>query len=129
MPGPDPAVLAGVQDLLARYARAIDDRRLDDCAALFAEDAVLVVNGQRHDGRPAIRAWMDELAKNPAGRHLTVNVVVEAGGADGAGAVSDVAYLRRGDGGWQVAVAGRYTDEVAVLDGHWRFVRRDIAID
>lgn len=121
----DPYV--GVPDLLARYALSMDDRRLDDCLALFTDDAALTVNGNLTEGKAAIRDWMQTLAANPAGKHLTTNVAVTPHGADRATSVADLAFLRRGDDGrWALYMAGRYEDDIVLRDREWRFARRDI---
>ena len=49
---------ATVEQLIARYAHAIDDRRFDDAGRLFATDARLVVGRHTFDGRDAIVATM-----------------------------------------------------------------------
>jgi 3-phenylpropionate/cinnamic acid dioxygenase small subunit len=127
--GADPGVMARVQDLLARYAQSMDDRRLDDCAALFSPDAVLVLNGEEHQGRPAIRTWMEELGKRPPGRHLTVNMVVTESQPGRVTSVADVAFLGRQPGaGWQIVAVGRYTDEIELSEGPPEFLRREINI-
>ncbi len=123
-------VAMAVQELLARYARLIDDRRLDDCAALFSDEAVLVVNGQKHEGRSAIRTWMAEIGRNPGGRHLTMNTVLDEASPDRASGVSDLAHLRRGPAGrWELSAVGRYIDDMAAINDTWVFTRRQIDID
>ena len=119
-----------VQDLLARYARSIDNRSLDCCAELFSNDAVLVVNGHAHNGRPAIRAWMAEIGRNPGGRHLITNTVLDEARPDRAQGVSDFAYLRRdGSGQWELSAVGRYHDKIVRINEAWLFARREINID
>jgi uncharacterized protein (TIGR02246 family) len=129
MTTPDPAVLAAVQDLLARYAHAMDQRKLDDCIALFDDNAVLSVTGDTHTGKAAIRAWMDGIAEaSPPGRHLTVNITVDSLGDNRYIAEADFALVRPGEGAPTLAVIGRYYDEVGPVDDTWRFLHRTITI-
>ncbi|MBW8825781.1 MAG: nuclear transport factor 2 family protein [Acidobacteria bacterium] len=123
---PDPNIFAGVNDLFARYARTMDDRRLDDCLALFADDAILVVGGNTHTGKTQIRAWMATLSGSRAGRHLTVNVIVDADDQGHTVADADFAFVRPGPDGPSIVVLGRYHDEVALIEGTWRFVHHSI---
>ncbi len=117
-----------VQDLLARYARFIDDRRMEDCLSLFAADAVLEVNGEKYEGRDAIQGWLEQIARNPAGRHLTTNIVVSDVTEVGASAVADLAFLSHNGNGWHLAAVGRYVDEIAVVESRFVFTRRRIEI-
>jgi 3-phenylpropionate/cinnamic acid dioxygenase small subunit len=122
-------VFATVQDLLARYAHFLDDRRLDECAQLFSADAILIVNGQPFAGRLAIRDWLDVIGRRPAGRHLTSNVMLTEVAEQTAKSVADLTYLRRNSsGGWELAALGRYLDEVAWDGSSCVFTRRQIEL-
>jgi len=117
-----------VQRMISTYARTMDGRDIPSCAALFAEDAVIEVMGQRHAGLAAIRTWMNELAKTPPGIHLTANTLVQAAGEGEATAVSDVAFIKQVDGAWRILTAGRYEDRLRRTDSEWRFVSRRIVL-
>jgi ketosteroid isomerase-like protein len=121
-------VHAGVQRTIACYARAMDGRDLQSCVALFTEDAVIEVMGQRYAGVGAIRGWMNELAKSPPGIHLTTNTVVQAVSADEATAISDVAFIKRLEGGWQILAAGKYEDQLRRNGSQWQFIKRTIVL-
>ena len=90
----------GARRLIARYAHTMDNRQLDECAALFERDAILTVNGQAFSGRDAIRGWMTALAGSAAGVHMTGNTVLDFDG-DSARATSDFMYGRKTAEGWQ----------------------------
>jgi 3-phenylpropionate/cinnamic acid dioxygenase small subunit len=130
VPEIDPAVFAAVQDLQARYAHFIDDRRLDECAELFHHDAVLVLNGSVFEGRAAIREWLDGIGRRPAGRHLTSNVMLTEVGERRASSVADLTYWRRSpEARWELGAIGRYSDEMAWIDSSWVFTRRQIDLE
>jgi hypothetical protein len=104
-----------VRNLIATYAHALDDRRLDDCARCFRPDAVLVFDKTTYVGRPAIREWMDTLPVASPGCHLTTNTAVWV--EDGSlRADSDFGLLKHPDGPWIILASGRYIDSV-VDDG------------
>ena len=57
-----------IRDLVASYNANGDAGRFDPKLALFAEDAVLDVPGQRIEGRAAIRAFFEGVARGADGR-------------------------------------------------------------
>lgn len=120
----------GVRRLIAQYAAHVDSRRLDEAVALFAPDASVVVNGETHEGRDAVRGWFEGLFQTPPGMHLTTNTVVDIDPAqpDRATAWSEVAYIRKLENGWSVMVAGRYEDVCQLSEGGWLFTNRTIEI-
>jgi ketosteroid isomerase-like protein len=118
---------SAVRAVIAEYAHAIDSRDLDACIALFSDEASLVVNGELFTGRDAIRGWLDSLAQAPPGLHLTANTLVREDG-ERLHAISEFAFVRRGDAGWSVIAAGRYTDTFREEDGALRFLRREVEV-
>ena len=119
----------GVRDSVARYAITMDGRNIDECASLFAQDASIEVMGETFVGREQIRSWMEMLAENPPGIHLTTNTVVNQIDETHATAISAVGFSKRGEGGgWQIMVAGFYTDELTLVDGRWLFSKRRISL-
>lgn len=114
----------GVLRTIASYPRLIDARELDACAALFADDAHLDMLGNVFQGIEAIRPWMETLRKSPPGIHLTTNSLVEHVAPGRAAAVSDVAFIRNGEAGWQIMFAGRYIDEFIDVGDRWLFTSR-----
>jgi 3-phenylpropionate/cinnamic acid dioxygenase small subunit len=124
------AVVVGVHQLLADYAHACDDRRFEDFASLFTENAAFVVNGEQFDGPAGARRWLERAAANPAGTHLTTNVTVEPRGPDRATSVAAFTFYRReaGTGKWQIINIGRYHDELVRTPGGWRFAAREIIL-
>jgi len=119
---------AAIRRLLAEYCHCYDDRRRDDFASLFTEDAVFVVMGRSTAGRAAIRDTIGTQAPDqPPGQHVTYNTVIDVDD-DGtsARAWTDFCYLKRDDGTLSISTAGRYHDHLVREPDRWRFARRTI---
>lgn len=125
-------VYVGVLATIAAHAQAQDDGRIDDMAALYWPDGVVVVPGMATiEGAEAIRAafssdgWRPDQSKPQ--RHVVTNTVITGwdGGAT-AKATSDVAMIKsEGDGSpWTTVIAARYHDEFEEKDGRWLLRRR-----
>lgn len=108
---------AEIRELIAGYALALDGGDIDQCVMLFAPDGEFLVYGKtfaRHDG---IAAMFRAAAR---GLHLTGVSHIDVDG-DIARARSQVLFVRAGD---LVLRPALYDDELARIDGHWRFRRR-----
>jgi uncharacterized protein (TIGR02246 family) len=113
-------VVAGVRAVLGAHTQAQDAGRTDDVVALYTPDGVLEVPGmdpiEGHDGiREAFKGW----APTQPQLHLVTNTVVTSTGEDEARALSDVAFLHRGETGWAVGVVGHYDDTLRRRNGTW----------
>jgi SnoaL-like domain len=129
-------------DLVHRYAAAVDDRRFDDAAALFTEDAELVVPDPprsldpvtHHRGLPAIRAAVAAVAAVDRTEHAIVGEVYTASGPDRArGRITCVAHhwsrdtadAPVGDLVWHL----RYDDRYVRTGQEWLFSVRTLTIN
>jgi 3-phenylpropionate/cinnamic acid dioxygenase small subunit len=122
-----------IRDTLTLYVRYADERKSAAWAELFAGAAIFRPRGgQRFDGRPAIKAWFEDLFRRKgAGNrslHLCGNHVINVGPTAGlASAVSDVVvYERNGDEPWTVYQINRYFDQLVEQDGRWLIADRRI---
>ncbi|MFJ6572199.1 nuclear transport factor 2 family protein [Streptomyces sp. NPDC091292] len=118
-------VAAGVRAAIGAHTQAQDAGRTDDVVALYTPDGVLQVPGidpvEGHDAlRDAFKGWAPARPQ----LHLVTNTVITSWTEDEATAVSDVAFLQRGESGWAVQVVGRYDDTLRRHDTTWRFQRR-----
>jgi ketosteroid isomerase-like protein len=118
-------VTAGVRAVLGAHTQAQDAGRTDDVVALYAPDAVLELPGadpiEGHDAlRDAFKGWTPTQPQ----LHLVANTAVTSWSDDEATAVSDVAFLQRGESGWAVQVVGHYDDTLRHQDGEWLLRRR-----
>jgi uncharacterized protein (TIGR02246 family) len=118
-------VSAGVQAAVAAYAHALDAGRIEEVVELFCPDGVAEIAGQGlFEGREAIRAAYAGFVPSRPQLHLTGNTVVTSWSDGEATAVSNLAFLSRGEPGWAVRLVGRYDDTLHRHDGGWRFHRR-----
>lgn len=117
-------VAAEVRNIIAAYAMAVDDGRVEDVVATFCADGFVDLPGAgTAAGHDAIRALFSGL-KPRRTRHLVVNTHVTEWGDGRAVAVSDLVVL--GAPGWAVAMVGRYSDAFHYDDGGCRFHSRKL---
>jgi len=116
-----------LRNLLSRYGHTLDDRKPDEFAALFIEDALLSAAGNEFRGREQIRGFVVSLLDKEPGKHVTVNTDLRAASADRVEVTSDFVLLARSADSWSIGRAGRY-DAVVERDaaGVWRFRTRVI---
>ncbi len=114
-----------VRRVVARYSHLVDDRDFDAVTELFTEDGKVIVAGEQHTGRSAIKAWLEH-TPTPL-QHQVTNVVVSNGAQSGnAHAVCDLVLLRKADNGWSVLATGRYHDTLVGEGRDMRFTQRII---
>ncbi|MBD8529314.1 MULTISPECIES: nuclear transport factor 2 family protein [unclassified Massilia] len=122
-------------DLIVRYAYLNDERRFEELAALFTEDAVLYRPSAPGQGIAGRRAILDAFRKRPAGTmtfHVTSDVLVEVQDAENAGARSRILLLsavRPQDGSvlpveTKAPVPGVFRDRLVLTDDGWKFSER-----
>lgn len=115
------------RNLISRYALLLDDRKVPEVAALFAQDAVLTVAGQTYEGREAVAGWVQSLTANPPGKHMASSTLVEHDG--GVRSTTDFVFMVPAEGVWKGVVGGRYLDTFGQVDGTWQFTRREVVLD
>jgi len=122
-----------IRELVARYAHCADGGRLDELAALFAEDGELRIDDRPAlRGRDEIRAFLggtrDDLAASPAVRTIRHHVTshrIDVTARDAAiGACYFLVMSAQGPDHW-----GRYRDRYVVRDGAWLFAERRVRVD
>lgn len=136
---PDPRLTAladrvAIGDLITHYARLLDERRIEEYAALFTVDGEWIGNLGRARGRDAIVALMQralEPVDDPslANYHLVFNPEVAVDG-DSATARSHFAFVARDAGDRpDVRMVGHYEDVLTRTPDGWRFARRQAFVD
>jgi 3-phenylpropionate/cinnamic acid dioxygenase small subunit len=128
-------------DLVHRYAAWVDDRRFDDVAGLFVEDATLslpdpprsLVPSAVHRGLDEIGRAITSVAAAARTQHAIVGEVYDAGPLEDVarGRISCIAHhwSQRDEQITNVAWHVRYDDQyVRTADG-WRFRSRTLTID
>lgn len=108
---------SAIRELLTGYALALDAGGIDECVNLFASDGEFLVYGQTFAGHNDIAKMLRDA---PRGLHLTGVSHIDVRG-DIATARSQVLFVRAGSLQLRPAL---YDDELARVDGHWRFQRR-----
>ena len=116
-----------VRRLVARYAHLVDDADMDAVCDLFVDDGRLIIDGQHHEGRQAIRAFLETAPRGTL--HNMSNVVVSYGSQEGTvHALSDAAFLAKVDGQWTVAAVCRYHDTMVGEGRSLRFRQRIVTL-
>jgi uncharacterized protein (TIGR02246 family) len=123
------------EELITRYAMAVNDWDLDAFVALFTPDAVW----QRPavaalHGHAAIRTFMEAQPANRVLRHVNGGILVEPVDQDRARAWSQTTVYE--DRGTTVVPARvgppdmvvEYRDDLVRQDGQWRIARRDTTV-
>jgi ketosteroid isomerase-like protein len=111
--------------LLAEYCHRCDDGDVDALLDRFTADATFVFADHAVTGHEQLRAWF-ESTQSPErrGKHITANVIITVEGDRAAAASDFVFYGTNREGRLVAMVAGRYTDDLVIDDGRWRFRRR-----
>lgn len=128
------AIKSDCADLIVRYAYLNDERRLDELAALFTEDAVLFrpsAPEQPIEGRQAILAALCKRPPETATFHVTSDVQVEVDSATTARCRSRILMMsgtRSPEGGAptdvRAPVPGVFVDVLRLTPDGWRFASR-----
>jgi uncharacterized protein (TIGR02246 family) len=124
--------LEAIRALVAEYRRALDEKDFEAYAELFGDDGEFVAGSWVARGRDEILAMLAEMQATGAlslvagdDRHLVANLEIELDG-DAATARSTWVYLTRGP---ELAMVGRYIDELRRTPAGWRFARRQAPRD
>jgi uncharacterized protein (TIGR02246 family) len=120
----DPVAESAIRRTFARYCHSCDEGDWDRFAQLFEPDATFSVMGRTHEGRDAIRAFM-EVAQGPdaRGKHVLAQSDIDVDGDD-ATAVTDYVFITKAKA---ITSAGRYHDRLRRSDdGEWRIASREI---
>lgn len=124
--------VAACTDLVLDYALYRDQGDVEKYAGLFAEDAVLTVQGQRFSGRDSIRQRLLDAKGGPKTRHLMSTIRIVPKGTDRATGISYVTvYSAEGPEGAVLPVAGfaiigNYVDEFVRTAEGWRIDSRTL---
>lgn len=126
-----------ITNLVLRYAELIDAGDYEGIGAHFG-DAVITADGTDHEtrGAAAITAMYHASTRlyengTPLTKHVTTNLLIEVAD-DGATATCRSYYTvfqKTAAAPLQPIIAGRYHDQFAQRDEHWRFTRRHMIVD
>ena len=114
---------SAIRRLLADYCHLLDDGRFDEWIALFDEDVVFIVMGNRLRGRDEIRSFIEPTQQeDDRGRHILSEPAIEVDG-DTALVVTDFVFVSRTN---TIMSTGRYLDTMRRCPDRWRFASREI---
>ena len=118
-----------IQELMARYSRAIDFERFEELPGFFTEDCTLDFGKLMgtHRGRDGVSGFGTMLAGiGLTMRHYVGNCIIEGDG-ERATAITYVLAFTGPKGSSPTPTTGRYEDELRKVDGRWLLhVRRGI---
>jgi len=126
-----PDAVQQITSMVYRYCELFDTGQLDEFAAQFD-------HGQWHRAAPgpeAARRWIDDHVHLydglPRTKHVTTNLMVEVDEESGTAAAQSYVTVLQAlpDFPLQPIFAGRYRDRFALVDGRWRWTRREVIGD
>jgi 3-phenylpropionate/cinnamic acid dioxygenase small subunit len=117
----------GVRRTIAQYCHLVDDARWDEWTQLFTADATFSVLGRTMKGHEELKTFISASLYPGAGKHVTVNTVIDVDG-DEARSVSDFVYVAPEGDGFKIMTAGRYTDRLVREGDRWLFAAREIVL-
>jgi uncharacterized protein (TIGR02246 family) len=120
-----------LQELAARYARAVDRRDYAAFVALFTPDGVLCGPGYEMKARAEIERGIRLIEQYETTQHCVHNQLVELRGDAASGETYCVArhvYTREGVKR-KLDMGVRYQDQYRREAGAWRFARRELVLD
>lgn len=129
----DESIRRTCADLVSHYAYLNDERRFEELAALFTDDAVLYrpsAPGQAIRGREAILASFRKRAPDTMTFHVCSDILIDVLDADRAQGRSRILLLsapRASDGTAPPAAApmpGVFKDLFALTEDGWKFAER-----
>jgi SnoaL-like domain len=122
----------GIYDVVAAYCQAYDSHDREELERVFSPDATLHLLGgaSRGDeavGRENVLAWLTgRWPGSPPCLHLTGNLRISPAGKGAEGTADFLFLIKKEDGSFQIATAGRYLDRYARHQGRWVIAERSI---
>lgn len=123
-----------IRNLLGTYAELMDDGDFVGLGQLFAHAELVDDKGRRiARGAEEITALWTAMVRtydgSPRTRHVVSGPVIEVDGESATCRSGYVAFQLQPDGPFVPVAGGRYRDAFAVVDGRWRFTRRQFFLD
>jgi hypothetical protein len=117
---------AELQELIAAYGRAVDDRDMDTLGAMYVADGIFDSTEGRITGRAEVVAYYrKQLNRYGMSYHYPHSHTIDFTGPDTATGIvcahAELAIIPT-----PFVVALRYYDEYRREEGRWRFVSRDV---
>jgi SnoaL-like domain len=118
------------RQLAYAYAQLIDDRRLDELAAIFAPDCRMSGPGYQFDSFAAFRQGLELIRKYDRTFHLVANQIGAWHGDVYEGETYCVAshIYTKDDREMKMDMGIRYRDRIALHDGTYKFTARHLDV-
>jgi 3-phenylpropionate/cinnamic acid dioxygenase small subunit len=117
-----------IQELLGRYAHAIDDLKPEAWAQCFTSDGVFQLGSRALRGHAALRAYGEIHSREMRYRHLTGNFLYDVKGDEATGQASFLATLAT-RAGYKFFAQGKYVDRLIKQNGQWLIAHRRVDLD
>jgi ketosteroid isomerase-like protein len=126
---------AAIQDVVIRYANALDRRDYDEVASCFTSDARAVYAGvELAPGADSIISFLKQLRQplheRHAGTHLAANLLITLAGDEASAESYVIAYAVPADPGAPIKMRGvRYRDRLLRQADGWKIAERIHSVD
>ncbi len=119
-----------IEDVLTRYAWAIDKKQFDELDGVFTPDAQLdyTSSGGEAGAYPDVKAWLAKVLPHfPAYQHLVTNkdITIDGDGATSRSEFYNPMVMAQRDGSTSIFfVGGEYHDDLVRTPNGWRITNR-----
>ena len=120
-----------IQELMAKYNLALDNKNLDEWINTWADDGVWTTTFGEAKGKTELKNMIDQVTNDFASgkRHVSTNIVIEDAQNNMANARSYLTVIEAKKTP-EVVASGTYSDIIKKNNnGEWKFVQRKLDID
>ena len=120
-----------IQELMAKYNLALDNKNLDEWINTWADDGVWTTTFGEAKGKTELKNMIDQVTNEFASgkRHISTNIVIEDAQNNMANARSYLTVIEAKKTP-EVVASGTYSDIIKKNNnGEWKFVQRKLDID
>jgi uncharacterized protein (TIGR02246 family) len=120
-----------IQELMAKYNLALDNKNLDEWINTWADDGVWTTTFGEAKGKTELKNMIDQVTNEFASgkRHVSTNIVIEDAQNNMANARSYLTVIEAKKTP-EVVASGTYSDIIKKNNnGEWKFVQRKLDID
>jgi len=120
-----------IQELMAKYNLALDNKNLDEWINTWADDGVWTTTFGEAKGKTELKNMIDQVTNEftSGKRHVSTNIVIEDAQNNMANARSYLTVIEAKKTP-EVVASGTYSDIIKKNNnGEWKFVQRKLDID
>lgn len=122
-----------IEDLVARYNKAIDTGDAESWAATFTKDGEFHGIVGDFAGTDELTAFVTEYASDEQyadfarSQHWVTNMVIDGDG-DSATMFAHLMMVQPAEDGGRIILVGHYEDKLRRVDGRWLFAERNVRV-